>query len=123
MGQIVKTYLGIFLMMLLTMLGIGMITAEVQIAKARNYKTDVVIELENSNYNQTVVEACRKQAENLGYTLDITLYDDFGGIYQADEMNQVGLRQIAMAEVLLKYQYKMGPFHGSSWHSIKGMAR
>ena len=52
MEQVIKTYLGIFLMMLLSTVGIGIVAAEAQICQARNFKSDVVVELENSNYNR-----------------------------------------------------------------------
>lgn len=46
MEQVIKTYLGIFLMMLLSTVGIGIVAAEAQICQARNFKSDVVVELE-----------------------------------------------------------------------------
>ena len=58
MEQVIKTYLGIFLMMLLSTVGIGIVAAEAQICQARNFKSDVVVELENSNYNREVINAC-----------------------------------------------------------------
>ena len=69
MEQVIKTYLGIFLMMLLSTVGIGIVAAEAQICQARNFKSDVVVELENSNYNREVINACIKQADELGYQL------------------------------------------------------
>ena len=45
MEQVIKTYLGIFLMMLLSTVGIGIVAAEAQICQARNFKSDVVVEL------------------------------------------------------------------------------
>ena len=65
MEQVIKTYLGIFLMMLLSTVGIGIVAAEAQICQARNFKSDVVVELENSNYNREVINACIKQADEL----------------------------------------------------------
>ena len=69
MEQVIKTYLGIFLMMLLSTVGIGIVAAEAQICQARNFKSDVVVELENSNYNREVINACIKQADELGLSL------------------------------------------------------
>lgn len=123
MGQVVKTYLGIFLMMLLTMAGIGIITAEIEVAKARNYKTDVVIELENSAYNPKVAQMCVKQAEESGYILELLFYDAKGRVYRMDALEENSDVTIDMAEVYLSYQYRIGPFHSSGWHSIRGMAR
>ena len=38
MGQIMKTYLGIFFLLVTGMIGIGVVTAGIQSANARNYQ-------------------------------------------------------------------------------------
>lgn len=109
MGQIVKTYFGIFLMMFLSVIGIGLISAEIEICKARDFKTDAVTALENSNYNQSVITEWQRQAQEEGYNLQIREYQDASGT--------------AMAEVVLTYSYQMSPFHAAETHCIRGYAR
>lgn len=109
MGQVIKTYLGIFLMMLLLVVGTGIVSAEMEICRARNFKTDVVTELENSHFHPEVIEACRQQAQDMGYELEIETYGDGG--------------EIKMAAVTLFYTYQIGPFHTRTEHSVQGIAR
>lgn len=109
MGQVIKAYLGIFLMMLLLAAGAGVIAAEVEICRARDFKTDVVTELENSNFHPDVIAACRQQAEDMGYDLQIDTYADGDGIRQAS--------------VTLVYSYRLGPFHTDTEHVLRGIAR
>ena len=120
MEQVIKTYLGIFLMMLLSTVGIGIVAAEAQICQARNFKSDVVVELENSNYNREVINACIKQADELGYQLQVNLYEDSGDITVCENGNVPPVeKEVTMAEVILHYAYRMGPFHSKTEHSIR----
>jgi hypothetical protein len=124
MEQVIKTYLGIFLMMLLSTVGIGIVAAEAQICQARNFKSDVVVELENSNYNREVINACIKQADELGYQLQVNLYEDSGAVTVCENGNVPPVeKEVAMAEVILHYAYRMGPFHSKTEHSIRGFGR
>ena len=124
MEQVIKTYLGIFLMMLLSTVGIGIVAAEVQICQARNFKSDVVVELENSNYNREVINGGMKQADELGLQLQVNLYEDSGNIIVCENGNVPFLeKNVTMAEVVLHYGYRMGPFHGKTEHSIRGFGR
>lgn len=121
MEQVIKTYLGIFLMMLLSTVGIGIVAAEAQICQARNFKSDVVVELENSNYNREVINACIKQADELGYQLQVNLYEDSGAVTVCENGNVPPVeKEVTMAEVILHYAYRMGPFHSKTEHSIRG---
>ena len=108
MEQVIKTYLGIFLMMLLSTVGIGIVAAEAQICQSRNFKSDVVVELENSNYNREVINACIKQADELGYQLQVNLYEDSGAITVCENGNVPPVeKEVTMAEVILHYAYRM----------------
>ena len=43
-------------MMLLSTVGIGIVAAEAQICQARNFKSDVVVELENRRYQDRGID-------------------------------------------------------------------
>lgn len=66
MGQIIKTYLGIFFLLVTGMVGIGVVTAGIQSANARNYHADVISEIECSNFNAAVVAAASSRPKRLG---------------------------------------------------------
>ena len=93
MGQVIKTYLGMFFLMVTGMVGIGVVTAGIQSANARNYHTDVISEIECSNFNEGVLEACKQQAQDDGYELRVrTMSYDAQG-------------HTKRAEVILDYEY------------------
>lgn len=96
-------------MMFLLVIGIGLITVEIEICKARDFKTDVVIALENSNYHPDVINAWKERAGQSGYQLTITPYEKEGCV--------------EMAEVILDYSYQISPFHEKETHRIRGYAR
>lgn len=123
MEQIIKTYLGIFLILLLTVTGIGIVAAEVEVTRAREFKSDVIIEMENSNYNVNVLNACMEQAGAIGYDLKVTLYGKDGT--SVDYTPGVTLPDggITFAEVVLDYSYRTGPFGDLMQHSIRGYGR
>ncbi len=111
MGQVMKTYLGIFFLMLMGLIGIGVVTAGIEVNAARNYHADVISEIECSNFNLNVVNACKIQAKNKGYQLVVTdmVYDI--------EKNQ------RMAEVVLSFQYAIPILNLISEHEVRGFAR
>lgn len=111
MKHIVGVFGTLIVMMLNTFLCISVINVSGIVAEAKEFKADVINEIENSNFNQRVIDACILQAQAEGYQLQIT-----NCIY--DERNA-----IKTAEVILKYKYEI-PFLGI-WEekTTRGMAR
>lgn len=123
MEQMIKTYLGIFLIMMMTVIGIGIVSAEVEITRARDFKSDLIVEMENSDYNVNVLNACMKQAKEIGYGLEITLFGDDGSIVSYQEGGELPEGGVRLAEIVLSYSYSMGPFSSSRQHSLRGYGR
>ncbi len=107
MGQIVKGMLGIFFLFLVAVTGFGTMMAQAETTAAQNYHTDVITELENSNFNAAVMNACKEQAAANGYTLTI---------------NPIEADHAQMAEVILTYPYRIGIFELSQEKQIRGYA-
>ena len=82
-----------------------------KVASAKEFKTDVVAEIENSNFNQRVIDSCVEQAKAFGYNLLVTncIYDEG--------------RDIQSAEVVLTYQYEMPLFGISETRTTRAIAR
>ena len=61
----------------------------------KEYKSQVVAELENSNFNPGVIDACKKKAAEDGYELEISdcVYDAW--------------QNMRAAQVALKYHYRI----------------
>lgn len=111
MGQIIKTYLGLFFILLMGLVGIGVVTAGIQSAAARNYHADVINEIECSNFNEGVIEACRLQAQEAGYELKVKT------------MNYDAAGHVITAEIILGYEYAIPVLNLITKHEVRGFAR
>ncbi len=111
MGQIMKTYLGIFFLLVTGMVGIGVVTAGIQSANARNYHADVISEIECSNFNDAVISSCRQQAKEAGYELVVKTME-----YNPQEHTK-------MAEVILHYEYAIPVLNLVTDHQVRGFAK
>ncbi|MEY8391762.1 hypothetical protein AALA98_10365 [Lachnospiraceae bacterium 45-W7] len=111
MGQVIKTYLGMFFLLVTGMVGIGVVTAGIQSANARNYHADVISEIECSNFNESVITACRQQAQKEGYKLSVKtmVYDAWG--------------HTKRAEVILDYEYAIPALNLVTAHQVRGFAK
>ena len=45
MGQVLKTYLGLFFLLLMGLVGIGVVAAGMEVSAARSYHADVISEI------------------------------------------------------------------------------
>ena len=111
MKHIVGIFGSLIVMMLNTFMCISLINTSGAIAAAKEFKTDVIIEIENSNFNPNVIEACIYQAQEAGYQLEIT-----NCIY--DEQNA-----IRTAEVILTYTYEIPLLGIVGEQTTRGIAR
>lgn len=81
------------------------------IAAAKEYKAAVVAEVENSNFNPNVIDACIQEAAAQGYTLEISTC-----VYGEDANRQ-------MAQVRLLYDYKIPLLGITEQREMRGIAR
>ncbi len=126
MSQIIKAFTGMFFLLLLVLLGNGIVVAQLESAVAREYKDAVIAEIENSNFNPLVMDACIRQAEAAGYQLKITVYQEGEPALELTTPSESALppvfAPVKAAEVLVNYEYKIGFLNYSSWRSIRGYA-
>jgi hypothetical protein len=110
MKQIVGAFgtLLIFVVWILSCISLAIAAEQAEAAKA--YKADVITEIENSNFNPNVMEACIRQAEAAGYRLKINtcMYDE--------------VRDMQTAEVILGYTCEMPLFHITEAKETRGIA-
>lgn len=111
MGQVLKTYLGLFFLLLMGLVGIGIVAAGIEVSAARDYHADVISEIECSNFNAGVISACKSQAAGRGYELRVA-----DMVYDAQ-------RNQRMAEVVLSFEYAIPILNLVSGHEIRGFAR
>jgi len=110
MSQVFKTYLTLFLIFLGVLVLIGIITADIDVSNARDYKNYVIDQMENSNLSESVIKACETDAKTYNYNLETkSIKDDKG--------------KIIAVEVLLKYNYSIILIDVLSEHELRGYAR
>ena len=111
MKYIVEAFSVLLVVVCNLFLCVSMLTANADVAAAKEFKADVVAEIENSDFNPLVIEACRQQAEQQGYQLEVvTSRYGTGG-----EGN--------LAQVKLSYEYRI-PFLGVTQQRVtRGIAR
>lgn len=79
MSQIMKAFTGIFMVLFMTVVSMGLLGAFLQVSKARSFHAMVIDELENSDYNKGVLQECLHAANDNKYDMTITLYEAEGG--------------------------------------------
>ena len=111
MKHMIEAFSAIIFMSLMVFVSITIITADAEIVAAREYKADVIAEIENSNFNAGVINTCIAQAAAEGYQLEVTncIFDSYN--------------DINTAEVILTYQYEMPLLGISVEKSTRGIAR
>ena len=111
MRLIVEVFSGILILLLNVYTGLMLSVAELQVTAAENYKSSVVSEVENSNFNSHVIDGCIAEAAPAGYSLEVTAcaYDEE--------------HDIVTAEVALTYTYKIPLLGISETRTTRGVAR
>ena len=111
MKHIITAYGALIVFVLNIFMCITVSNATASMAEAKEYKAHVVAEIENSNFNPNVINACVAQAQTAGYTLSVTncIYDEN--------------HNIQTTEVILTYTYKLPLFGISQTKTTRGIAR
>ena len=107
MKNIINTFTTLLFYLLCVLGGAALLTASAQTAAAKEYKADVITEIENSDFNQTVITSCISQAQSAGYTLAVTPSADADG-------------ETVSADVVLSYSYKIPIFGIEKTHMTRG---
>ena len=71
MDTVLKTFTGIFLLLLLTAVSVGLIGATLSVNAAEMFYSEVSKKISVSNFSNHVIEECVTDARNHGYGLSI----------------------------------------------------
>lgn len=125
MGQIIKTYLGMFMILFLTVTAIGILSAFVTVMNAQDEHARIIQEIEDSNYAPSVVQANFLLAEKDGYELTLTAPDDTGSQvrYTRGEEITEDLYQKDWVRVDLRFTFRISFFGIRQSHVLSGYAR
>ena len=124
MSQVIKAFTGVFFLMLLTLLGSGIVSAQLDSAYARDYKEAVVAEIENSGFCESVMNACITQAREDGYELTMTVYQSGEKpiVVESKVDGDIMAENVEMVEILLNYDYSIPFLNYMSRHTLRGYA-
>lgn len=126
MELVIKTFMGIFFLLLLLVVGTELIGAFSNAENARDYKNIARVELEDSDYDVKVLNDIIAGAKDMDYELKITLKNRTGNSYVVDAHNPATLSMVADttgAEIELKYFYNLPLFDLSTEHYLYDVAR
>lgn len=125
MSQIMKTFMGIFLILFLMASSASVLGAFLQVLKAQDMHAMIVDELENSDYCLPVLQESFQKTEDMGYDLDVILYQENHETYvcsQKEMLPQV-TKDIEMAKVTLVFYFEIPFLHIHQSYAISGYAR
>lgn len=125
MSQIMKTFMGIFLLLFLMASSAGMLGAFLQVLKAQDMHAMIVDELENSDYCLSVLEESFVNAQNYGYDLSIILYRENHETYVCTKKEELpqDTEDAEMAKITLMFPFEISFFGISQNYGISGYAR
>lgn len=105
----VEFYMCMIFVVLISVLSTTFISANQDISIARDFHSAVVNEIENSDFSNSVIDACKNEADKQGYQLDVAVI--------------TGARGVKTAEVILRYDYSVKLLNlTENYHEIRGFA-
>ena len=73
METIMKGFLGAFFSVLLLVIGMQFLLASLEARKAQSFMSEVTQRISASHFSQGVIEACRRDAKEAGYELELKI--------------------------------------------------
>ena len=125
MSQIMKSFTGLFLILLMGALSAGLLTVFLTVQRAQNVHAAMINEIEDSDFYPGVLRECYEQAESLDASLVITLYSESRGALLCESASQIpaDTEDVSGARVVLEYPFQVAWFSLSGTRSLSGYAR
>ena len=125
MSQVMKAFMGVFMVLLLMTTSAGVLGAFYQILHAQNTHAIMLDELENSDFAKGIMEACFETAEMEEYRLQMNLYSTSSDIKICMCMEDIpqNTEDVRMVEVILFYDIELAFFDIAKEQQLFGYAR
>ena len=125
MSQIMKAFMGLFMVLLLVTTSAGVLGAFYQILHAQNTHAVMLDELENSDFARVIMEACFETAEAEAYRLQMNIHSTSNEIQicTGKEELPADTGDITMIEVILFYDIEIAFFEIAEEQQLFGYAR
>ena len=123
MSEIMKTFLGVFLIMFMVVTSSGVLSGFMTVVEAQNLHAQIINELEDSDYDSSVAQTCFQNASKAGDTLELKLYMTDNSIMTVTDASQItSSDEIEKARVELKFTYAVAFFGIEQEHVLSGYA-
>lgn len=125
MSQIIKSFMGVFMILFMTATSIGILSGFLSVVSAQNLHSAIICELEDSDYYGGVIKESFSKAKEAGDTLSMTLFyeDSSTKEINAENVAFVDFEGVEMAKVNLGFNVKIGIFGVNDEHVLSGYAR
>lgn len=125
MSQVMKAFMGVFMVLLLVTTSAGVLGAFYQILHAQNTHAVMLDELENSDFAKGIMEACFETAELEEYRLQMNLFSESEEIQTCMSIEELpnNTEDVTMVEVILFYDIELAFFEIATEQQLFGYAR
>lgn len=137
MKQIIESFVTVFLVILSVLIFVQFIGASMQIRGARQFHTACIGEIESSDFDTRVIEDCKEQARENGYTLEVvnqreeqlicaecnTVAEEGDAICAGCGGNALVYLTGRLCEVKMNYEIEMALIHLKKGGVLYGYAR
>lgn len=125
MSQIMKSYLGIFLIVFMVVCSVGILSAFVTVMDAQDLHARIISEIEDSDYSGNVIRENFEKAGEAGYQLSVTLFYENGDKAECHSGEEVpsGGGKVRQARIDLAFPFQVAFFGINHMHSLSGYAR
>ena len=125
MSQIMKSFMGVFIMLFMTISCIGILSGFLSVLAAQDLHAAIISELEDSDFYEEVIKESFDKAKQAGSTLTMTLYysDNTTKVIGEGDAKNLDNIDVEMAKVNLKFNIKIGIFALNDEHILSGYAR
>ena len=124
MSQILKTFMGLFLILIMIATSVGLLSSFFSVMAAQNLHAAMISEIEDSDYYPIVIKECFQIANEKGYDLEMTLYGEDNSIKECTCQSDVPTDvKMQMAKVTLKVNTILNFFGRNDEHILDGYAR
>ncbi len=123
MSQIMKTFLGVFLIMFMAVTSSGVLSGFLTVVEAQNLHAQIINELEDSDFHSSVARRCFESAAEKNDVLLITFYMADNSTHTVASASEIPVfSDVVKARVELKFNYKVAFFGINQEHVLSGYA-
>ena len=123
MSQIMKSFLGVFLILFMTVSSVGILSGFLSVIAAQNEHAQIIDELEDSDFCPEVKRDCFRNVSANNQSLVLTLYLSDNTVQTVSNDSEVPYdTQVNRAFVELKFNYSVDFFGICEEHVLSGYA-